>query len=136
MKKISYSLILLLILSGVFTSCRPYEEGPIVSLKTRTTRLVGAWRVDTGPFLSGIPRDAEEVLFNFERDNDFSLTYKYDLEATSWNGNWDWANGREQLIVRIFDTNERYEFAILKLSNREMRLIDLYDDSFHQFRKQ
>ncbi|MEM8897504.1 MAG: hypothetical protein AAGC85_05340 [Bacteroidota bacterium] len=136
MKKIFYSLILLLLLSGIFTSCRPYEEGPILSLKTRTTRLVGAWRVDTGPFLNGIPNDAEEVLFLFERDNDFSLTYKYDLEATSWNGSWDWASGTEELIIRIFDTNERYEFAILKLSNKEMRLIDLYDDSFHQFRKQ
>ncbi|MEM6763800.1 MAG: hypothetical protein AAF824_10360 [Bacteroidota bacterium] len=136
MKKIPLPLSLLVILTLCFSGCEPYEEGPYLSLKTRTTRLVGSWQVNRGPFLNGVPDGAEEVLLTFERDRDFSFTYKYDLDAISLNGSWDWADGTNELILRIFDTNERYEFVILRLSNRQMRLIDLYDDSYHELRKQ
>ena len=43
-----HPLILALIISFIFASCKKGEDDPIISLRSRTTRLTGEWRLVSG----------------------------------------------------------------------------------------
>lgn len=126
MKKISIlSLSLVLAIVFVLSSCSKYEEGPSLSLLTKTARLTGSWKIDYQT-VGGVVVDEsvyESIVYTLEKDGtgtysgDFlGITFTVDLE-------WQWVDGKEEVEARMEDGNggwEAWETAkILKLENKE-----------------
>lgn len=117
-----------------FSSCGKYEEGPGISLRSKTARLVNEWEVsdveaddDTGDYLDDL-----DITFEFEKGGDFSMTmqgefsyygYTFQIDDES-DGEWEWEDGKESVIVDIEDADEETEFEILRLTNKELKFED------------
>tara|TARA_R110002111_G_scaffold248050_1_gene311456 strand:+ start:413 stop:835 length:423 start_codon:yes stop_codon:yes gene_type:complete len=105
-----------------FGSCKKYEDGPGLSFRTKTTRLVGNWELIE---VDGqqISRFGEFTLIDFDKDGDFTMAgsyYDYNGQYVSFReiGDWEWENGKEEIEVQGSTFKEDWE--ILRLTYREL----------------
>lgn len=103
-------------------SCKKYEEGPGFSLRSKTARLVGEWELVDG---DNYDRD-DELLYEFEKDGDFTAEYEYDSyygDVTGKvRGDWQWLAGKETIEIEL--DSHTIEYTIIKLKNTELILED------------
>ena len=105
-----------------FSSCNKYEDGPGLSFRTKTNRLIGTWElIKTDGYY--INRSGEFTIINFDRDGDFNMIgsyYDYNGQLTSFQeaGDWEWENGKEEVEIETYFAKEDWE--ILRLTNREL----------------
>ena len=126
----------------VFTSCKKYEDGPLISLRSKTNRFTGMWSVN-------------EIYYNNQKSNNtFNYTYIFRRDGTcefsSVNpvigivnnraGAWVFSNNKTD--VDIFwtsgGTNEHINYKILRLKYSELWLFsNQYNDmqEMHLLRK-
>ena len=93
-------LILLLVLPLIIIGCKKYEDGPLISLRTKETRLVGNWNSEN---------DSIKTKFSFEKNGSFEqLVYSTsDLFKYSKKGNWKFTDKKENITVdwTLYSTN-------------------------------
>ncbi|HRH01716.1 MAG TPA: hypothetical protein PLI68_10965 [Bacteroidia bacterium] len=99
-------------------ACKKYEDGPILSLRTKKARLVGDWKIvkttANGVELNGPVTDLKiyaDGSFNFEFAEHFIGVKK---------GNWAFSSNKEKLDLSDSCCTDRYK--ILKLKNKELWL--------------
>ncbi len=102
-----------------FTSCK-YEDGPKISLKSKTARLAGLWNVES---IDGEDLGSDFSLeMDFEKDGDLTLTQSYSYYGYSYDydikGEWEWGDKKETLEVTL-DGGETIEFEIKRLTSEE-----------------
>lgn len=119
-------LLLLLVMSG----CGKYEQGPEFSLRTKTARVSGKWRIDK-ILVNNIPEkvveDSISIRFTFERAGDGKIHFSYQSYTFNTDLEWGFVNDKEDFNMRIkdFSTGKWMEWqssAIIKLTNKEMWL--------------
>ena len=105
-----------------FSSCNKYEDGPALSFRSKTNRLVGNWNVVKidGIRLLG---DGSVVVIDFDKDRDFSILSSYfqsngQYVSAREAGEWEWENGKEEIEVEGSTFKEDWE--ILRLTNKEL----------------
>lgn len=103
-------------------SCKKYEEGPELSLRSKTNRLSGNWEVVKidGYRLSS---DGSLVLIDFEQNGDFSMLSSFNDGFGNFSnfrevGEWEWENRKEE--VEIQGSTFREDWEIIRLTNREL----------------
>lgn len=104
-----------------FTSCGKYEEGPSLSLRTKTARISGTWKADKVFINSELSSDSIteiEPKIEFTRDD----IYRINLDSTWIEGSWKFneekttATGTYAIpFVGEFKNN----YKILRLTNSE-----------------
>lgn len=97
-----------------FTQCK-YEDGPKISLRTKTSRLTGEWEV--------VKVDNERITGNtftmeFEKGGDFTWSYNYGGVSYSYHGEWEWEDGKETIDLTV--DGENMEFDVKRLTNDEL----------------
>ena len=106
-----------------FSSCT-YEDGPTISLKSKTGRLVGEWNVTE--FAGEKVPSGFEYEMEFEKDGDMSITFTYSYGGYSYDytskGEWEWGSGKESIELDI--DGDPYEFDIKRLTNKELWMDD------------
>lgn len=127
MKKITTILFALAVIGGVVISCKKYEEGPAMSLRTKKARMAGEWTV-------------EKVLYNGTDVTSQYLpsgtTYKITIEkGGSWNdvmsssggsstskGTWEFVDKKENLkmVTEGSGDADGDTSVIVKLKNKEL----------------
>lgn len=139
MKKISFYLLLVAILAG---GCKKYEEGPLISFRSKEKRLCQDWEVDK--YIANgeteYPESGEFEYWDFDDDGTLQITAGMPgWESVVWNLTWEWSDDKEEIKVYIDDyyksslpfilakssfkaTNEVIEFEIIKLKYDEMVL--------------
>lgn len=139
-KNVSQKMLLAaaIVLMFNFSSCGKYEEGPKLSLKSKTARLTNEWEV------KDIDWDGEDndfmddmtITFEFEKGGDFKThiegeytvswygyTYTMDIDDTQ-KGEWEWADGKDAVIIELDDADDEEEFEILRLKSNELKFED------------
>ena len=133
--------IITLVLFGLtFSSCKKYEEGPILSLKSKNSRLTGEWKLVsyTSEYISidGITVSSFDGTTMVTSNNsylyDLTLTIDKDgtlIKSVTKNGTtnveksyWSWldgTSGKEQLLLDDL-------YTIKKLTNKELILEYFY----------
>lgn len=131
----------LLLLSPILFSCVKYENGPSVSFRTKTKRLIGEWEAysvnDTILTDYGFQLEIQE-------DGDILFTPAVSLNGVSMrqfniNGNWEWGDKKDKVYLNlnlesayyllsefggselILTTRlkEEHEYSIYRLTNEE-----------------
>lgn len=97
-----------------FSSCGKYEDGPSFSLMSKTSRLTGEWEVVK--YDNVAPDD--DIILEFEKDGDFSLTYEYDGYSYSYDGEWSWEEGKEEIEIEVDGDKSTWE--VQRLTNNEL----------------
>ncbi len=122
MKKSNLLLLSFFIVSFLFIGCNKYEEGPIISLRSKTSRLCGTWKV-TKRQLNGaeVGLSAEELSARVEYKSNQTFTVTSPTWPTS-NGTWRFSSDKTKLIIQIDGQTAETESTIVRLTNSELVL--------------
>ncbi len=137
MKKSSLKTLLFVISVSlfVFTGCKKYEDGPLISFKSKMKRLEGEWRLvyQNGDDVFSIP---PKLYFKFEEDGTFTRTEVGD-NTISYTGTWVWESRKEiiEVDLRSPDNIERIDYRISKLTSDALWIEDNYINDY-QFQKE
>lgn len=99
MKKLKIGLGLMVMIA--FTSCKKYEEGPNLSLRTKTARIIGTYGI-TSVMVDGALIDANDPymnqVINIEKDGTGSsiLTFNNGGADINYTIPWEWEFGEEK----------------------------------------
>lgn len=102
-----------------FSSCKKYEDGPTLSLRTKKSRITGEWevvRIGTQSF----PYGGYSLEMEFDKDGDLEFKYSYGSYSYSYNGEWEFSGDKEELEITI--DNQVTKLEILRLTNKELWL--------------
>lgn len=131
MKKLNVILLTVVVSVLMLTSCSPYEEGPAISLRSRTERLCNEWRL-TRLYING----TEQTLSSFDqqttlefKDNG-TVNYSYAvMDSTAivitGSGTWEFNDDETEVFTTITYTlggTEKDTFKILRLKEEELWL--------------
>ena len=119
-------LIILSLTSCLLFSCSKYEDGPVISLRTKKARLTGTWNVEK---INGTaPAFGEQWEFEFENDGDYTETQIFmsgNLSTTS--GEWEFKEDGEDLYLKHAEGADYYN--INRLTMDELTLESFGYDS-------
>jgi hypothetical protein len=123
------------LLTIVFFACNKYEEGPSFSLRTKKHRLVNTWAIDkyyvngsdsTVAFLT----EYVNYIYTLNNNNSYSIKYSYNnVIQQTITGTWDWADGKEQLILSQTQPVATNTQNILRLKESEL-WVEYIDESY------
>jgi len=123
MKKfLNLSLILAILFTITFTSCKKYPDGPTISLASKTSRVANIWVIDQ-IFENGTDVTAYYLAFI---GNSYSIEYTKDGNVTATagiitqTGTWAFDGSKENLITSISGSSKTEK--ILRLKSDEMWL--------------
>ena len=132
MKKQLFYLSSLLVFVVLFGSCGKYEDGPSISLRTKTSRISGDWKTEKN-FYNGVEQqvspDSQNSVFTFEKDGTGKMTLTLSGVSLSGDLEWEFGSGKETLKVRTKNTDGTWgewdESTILRLTNSELWIKDV-----------
>ena len=133
MKKIGVIFTFLVITAMMMTSCGKYEEGPGFSLRTKTARLTGEWKlVEITENGTAMDISDMEATYEFERGGDMKVSTKWMGMTFSFEGEWRFDDSKENLEIRIKEDADEWseweKVEILRLTNDELWLRDEYKE--------
>lgn len=127
MKKIISMSCIAFFAITVFTSCSKYEEGPLISLRSKTERISNTWKVEQAL------ENGEDVTDQYDQyqlemlnNNDASLAALYSLGSFTYEyeteGTWSFEDSKEQLELDFEDDDADRIYDILRLKEKELWL--------------
>ena len=128
MKTKSKKLLVLLatiILMFNLSSCNKYPEGPWFSLKSKTARLTGTWKI-----VEGLDNNDVDVYYTFEKDGDYILKYSYGNTDYSAGGEWNWGAKKKSIIISFDGPTDDQLLIILRLTSSEFWFKDDDGDEY------
>ena len=117
----------------LFFSCKKYENGPLISLRGKTSRLTGTWALDQ--YLRNGNDETNLVLISnytetYTEDGKLSRAYtEEDGDPFSETGAWEWDADKAQIkisdvrSVEWSDANSTLStsaYTIVRLTNKEL----------------
>ncbi len=114
--------IIFLIVFTSLTTCKKYDEGPLLSLKSKKGRMVGKWKVEkvidvasgadiTTAYQSSLPN----LVIEYKKDGSFTWTTN-----TNCTGTWEFDDNKERLYTTFTGSADRTSVVILRLTNKEL----------------
>lgn len=134
MKRLSVLIVLSLI---IISGCKKYEEGPLISLRSKKERLANTWILDkatlNGVEVSLIRRGfwAEKNPVIFTKGNECTLIFQTYDTGYDIIGTWAWCDSKQSIItttpIFVVDDIEYPSYSdtltILKLKEDELWLL-------------
>ena len=135
MKKLIIKLLstTLLITLLSITSCT-YEDGPRISLRSKTARLTGKW-IQESPSLG----EGAVAYMEFKEDNQAVTGGNYTVAGTvvpySSNATWQWEDGKERVRITWGPVDDVI-ITIKRLTNSELWYVYEGDDEVYMCEKE
>jgi hypothetical protein len=118
MKKVSLSLLIVFITALTFPclqSCKKYDEGPILSLRSRKERVANTWRVDNYKINGD---DYTSLVSGYSEIFTKSGNYSYSWGILNGSGNWSFQNKDAEIKLNGNDNQSSRTLYILKLEEK------------------
>ncbi len=101
-------------------ACKKYEDGPILSLRTKKARLVGDWKISE-TFANGLKLNGPIQITGLQIKKGGTFSFEYNTGyAGVKNGTWSLTNTKQYVDLSDSCCTERYK--ILRLKNKELWL--------------
>lgn len=101
-------------------SCKKYDEGPMISLRSKSARIVNAWVIDK-VMTSGVDvssQFSDDFVFTLNKDNTYSIL----SNGNSEDGTWDFTDKKEGIQLTNSSSGTTEIFTIIMLKNKELTL--------------
>lgn len=129
MKKLNVILLTVVASVLMLTSCSPYEEGPAISLRSRTERLCNEWRL-TRLYINGTEQTLssldQQTTLEFKDNGTVNYSYAV-MDSTAivitGSGTWEFNDDQTEVFTTITYTlggTEKDTFKILRLKEEEL----------------
>lgn len=117
----------------VLVSCKKYEEGPVISLRSKKERVANTWK-----YQAKYKNGSAEVLSDKEINTTLTLTKDGTLRREErngsinivGNGSWDFVRDKEQISMTVsysafgLTYSESNVYSILRLKENELWLLE------------
>lgn len=129
MKKLVYFAFILLVTATTITSCRKYEEGPNISLRSKEERVANNWRIESAQ-LDGVDVSLEPFYAKqkhyFYRNKTYTVTKinPQSLEFYNESGTWKFFDNNRKIAITVKNTTLNTEVTT------EYNIIKLYEKQF------
>jgi hypothetical protein len=97
------------------TSCNKYEDGPGISLRTRTERVSNTWKVENYKVNGS---DFTSLLNDYRETFTKSGNYSYTWNSLNGTGTWVFQNKDQEIRLTGNDNQSSRTFIILKLEEK------------------
>jgi hypothetical protein len=127
MKTTTLMLALAILGSIGLSSCSKYEDGPIISLRSKKERIANTWRVekamDSG---SDVTSSFDQYRLEMRSDGAASLAAVYSIGSLNFefetSGTWSLENSNEDLRLDFENDDADRTYVILRLMEKELWL--------------
>ena len=135
MKKLTIYLVLLLMVVG---ACKKYDEGPLISLRTKEARLCREWKLDKYIVNDETFDEVGKLVWKIEKNGIIHLNIMVGSNEETSESEWRWADNKESLEIKSFGKKSgvissllnykgsNYEawskFRIMRLTSKELSL--------------
>jgi len=119
MKKIISLVVLATFVLFGLSSCKKYEEGPWISLRTKTARVANNWKLEKAT------QDGIDITSNYpsaEQEMDKDGGFKGTSNGIESTGTWKFDSKKESILIKIDGSNDESKFKIIKLKEKELWL--------------
>jgi hypothetical protein len=111
--------LLLLLATALIFSCKKYEEGPNLSLRSKKARLCQRWII-TEQKVNGNNINITSLFasFDFEKNNNFSSYVLADGKQYEGEGTWEFNNNKDNLYL-TYNTGGYNKLEIQRLTKKD-----------------
>lgn len=128
--KIIYTCIV--IVTASIIGCKKYEEGPILSLRSKTARVANTWKVESFT-MNGSDFTSTFTSINYTETYDKDGNYSYNSSAGSGSGKWVFESDKEQIKRSGVSGQSSATLYILRLKEREFWYYYMNGNDRHEF---
>ena len=136
LRNLSFLIACAFLFAAGLNSCSPYEEGPAISLRSKTERVANTWRVNYAVEADGDDKTSDYEEDRYVLDKDGNVTHTFDIAGTVFTatGTWAFTNDDENIRIQTsfdflgFPVDSDETFEILKLKETEVWIRDIDDD--------
>ncbi len=108
--------IIIVFMLPVMQGCKKYQDGPMISLVSRTDRVANTWKVDNYK-LNGT--DYTSLVTNYSETYSKAGDYSYVWGLLSGSGKWAFQNNDAEVRITGTDNQSSVTLVILKLEEKE-----------------
>ncbi len=119
MKRIIFASVILISFIAL-DSCKKYEEGPALSLRSKKARVANTWKVEQYLF-NGSDQTSffNSVLPNYREVYDKDGNYSFSYDSNSGSGRWEFQNDNLEIKRSGVSSQSSEVLYILKLKEKE-----------------
>jgi len=122
-----FTLLMVAIVIFSATACKKYEDGPVISLASRTSRVANDWKIgeafDNG---NNVTSSFTQYDLNLTTGGSATLTANYSLLGVEINfvstGTWKFGSNQEQIVFDYDNDIADAVYRILRLKENELWL--------------
>ncbi|MBI48812.1 MAG: hypothetical protein CL850_00785 [Crocinitomicaceae bacterium] len=116
------NLTILTLVILISYGCTKYDDGPAFSLRTKKARLSGEWELEEYNMngVSQLTGSDYNIIWEFERNGDFTQTLDYGSYSYNYNGEWEFDDNGEELEIQTSYGTQTWE--INRLSSNDLWL--------------
>ena len=120
-----FAVCTIIALSG----CKKYEDGPGLSLSSKTSRVAGTWEFKKARFNSlDLTSEFIDYTWEMEKDGDFNMVSDGYID----HGKWEFALDKEAIDFRYDGGSSVERYNIKRLTNKELWMESIEDgDRFY-----
>lgn len=101
----------------LFIGCKKYEEGPLISLRGKKSRITNEWKLEKQiENKTGESKQFSEVIWDIRRDNSIIQT----SSGNTYKSEWSFNGSKEELIVTYNPTGSSTVWEIIKLKTNSL----------------
>ena len=109
---------IILIMSASLMGCKKYEDGPALSLRSKTARVANTWKVESYT-INGADNTSSFTSVNYTETYDKDGNYAYASSVGSGSGKWEFQADKEQIKRSGVSGQSSETLYILRLKERE-----------------
>lgn len=133
MKTIKMRIVLIMLLGAIMVpvlqSCNKYEEGPSLSLMSRTARLANQWKVENYKINGS---DYTSLMGDYEETYSKNGAYTYTWSILNGSGTWKFQNNDMEIKLEGNDDRSSRTLYILKLEKKSFWYYYIKDGDRHE----
>lgn len=130
-------IIMIMIFLSVLVSCKKYEDGPLLSLRSAKNRLTGSW-VSKEIYINNLFAELDNNLYTLiiKRNNTLNLSNNY----SKLEGSWELVSNKELISILVTEVEPNTGFVkkdsweILRLTNNDLWIKFSYFENLTEIR--
>lgn len=122
---------IILIIGTSLTGCKKYEDGPALSLRSKTARVANTWKVESYT-INGFDNTSSLTSINYTETYDKDGNYSYNSSLGSGSGKWEFQSDKEQIKRSGVAGQSTETLFILRLKEKEFWYYFLDGNNRHE----
>ena len=130
MKAIKTKILLGLVGTAfMLPSCKKYEDGPSLSLRSKKARIANTWQIESATDNGNdVSADYDDYTLELTKSGGATLSVNYVFGGSNFqistSGTWDLINDKEDLRLDFDEDDSDVTYRILRLKEKELWLRD------------